>query len=71
MTDEELNNTELFLFTENLVFESMFYKGTSKSPLLLYIFLRLHQVQMREYLILQIIHTEVTQMIEAGTNGLP
>ena len=42
----EMKNVELFVFTENIFFESVFYKGTSKSPPLFELVIRLHQVQM-------------------------
>ena len=35
-------DVKLFIFTDNLVFESVFYKGTSKIPFLFEIALRLH-----------------------------
>ena len=42
---------ELFVFTNNLVLESVLYKGISTPPLMLEIVLRLHQAQMRGKLI--------------------
>ena len=36
-------DVEMFVFTDNLVFESVFYKGTSKIPLLFELVLRLYQ----------------------------
>ena len=42
----ELQDMELFVFTNNMVFESVFYKGNSKILLLFEILLRLHQVNM-------------------------
>ena len=44
MSSGELKDVVLFVFTDNLVFESVFYKGTSKSILLFEIVIRLHQV---------------------------
>ena len=41
----KLRDTDIFVFTENLVFESVFYKGTSKNLLLFEIVIRLHQVE--------------------------
>ena len=58
------------MFTDNLVFERIFNKGTSKSPLLFEIVLRLHQVQMRGEMILHAIHITGTRMIEAGIDGI-
>ena len=43
----ELKNVELFFFAANLVFYSVFYKGTSKRPLLFELVLHLHQMQMK------------------------
>ena len=65
-----LKGMELFIFTDNFVFESVYYKGTSKNPLLFEIFLRLHQVQMRGELISHVIHIAGTQIIESGMEGL-
>ena len=48
MSNRELQDVELFVFTDNLVFESLFYKGESKIPLLFELVLRLHKVQMIE-----------------------
>ena len=46
MASGELKYVELFVFTDNLVFESVFYTGTSKNPLMFELVLRLHQVHM-------------------------
>ena len=59
----ELKDVELFVSVDNLVSESVFYNGASKSPLLFETVLRLHQVQMRWELILHAIHIEGTRMI--------
>ena len=67
----DLNNADLFVFTDNLVFECVFYKGTSKSPLLFELFLRLHKVQMKGDLILKVVHIAGTRMIEAVIESLP
>ena len=61
---------ELFLFTDNLVFEIVFYKGTSKTPLLFEIVLRLHQIKMRGYLILHLVHIPGMIMIELDIYGI-
>ena len=59
----EFQDVELFIFTDNVVFGSIYYKGTSKIPLLFDIFLQLHQVQMRGHLILHLVHAAGTRMI--------
>ena len=61
----ELKGVEFFMFTDNLMFERVFYKGASKITLLFEIVLRLHQVQIIGELILHVIHIAGTQMIEA------
>ena len=61
---------ELFGFTHNLVLKSFFAGGHQKTPCYLSSFLRLHKVQIREELILHLIHIEVTGFIEAGTGSL-
>ena len=70
MANGELDGVELFVFTDNLVFESIFYKGTSKILLLFEIVLRLHQLQMIGELVLHVIHIVVIRMIEAGIDGI-
>ena len=66
----ELKGMELFVFTDNLVFESVLYKGTSKTPLMFELILRLHQVHMRAELTLHVIHISGTRIIEAGIDGI-
>ena len=58
------------MLMDNLVFESVFYKGTSKIALLFEIFLRLYQLQMRLYFILHVVHIAGTSIIEEGIYGL-
>ena len=58
------------MFTDNLVFEKVFYKGISKIPFLFELVLKLHQFHMRGELIFHVIQVVVTQMIEAGIDGL-
>ena len=54
---------------DNLVFESVLYKGTSKPPLLFEIALHLNQVQTKGELVLHIIHIAGIWMIDAGIDG--
>ena len=51
------------MFTDNLVFESVLYKGSSKIPLLFDLVLRLQQIHMRCEFILHVIHIYGTRMI--------
>ena len=43
MANGELKYVELFVFIDNLVFRSVFYKGASKIPFLFELVLRLYQ----------------------------
>ena len=65
-----LTNSELWLFTDNSTAESCFTKGSSSSPLLHGLVLRLRKVEMERDLKLQIVHVAGTRMIAQGTDGL-
>ena len=58
-----MENVEIFKLIENLVFKSVFYKGTSNIPLLFELVIRLHQVQMKGELILKVLHIARTRMV--------
>ena len=66
----ELQDIELLVFTNTMVFESVYNKGTLRIILLFEIVLWLHHVQMKEALILHVIYISGTRMIEAGIYGL-
>jgi hypothetical protein len=67
----KLKDIELFLFTDNIVFEGTYYKGTSSSKKLFDLTLRLRKAQARGNLILHVIHIAGTRMKEgAGIDGL-
>ena len=70
MTSRELKDVELFVFTDNLVFTSVFYKGIPKILLRSEIVLSFHQVYTRGYLILHMVHMERTIIIESVIDGL-
>ena len=50
-----MKGAEIFVFTDNLVFEGVFYKANSKVSLLFDIFLRLYQLKIQGELVLHII----------------
>ena len=52
------------------MFGSIYHKEALTSALLFEIILRLHQVQIKEDLILYVIHIVETSMIEAGIYGI-
>ena len=65
-----INGFELFIFTDNLVAENAYYKGNSTSPLLFELILRLRVLEMREQIILHVIHIAGTRMQACGIDGL-
>jgi hypothetical protein len=66
----KLKNIEIFLFTDNIVFEGTYYKGMSSSKKLFDLMLRLQKAQAEGSLILHVIHIAGTRMKEAGIDGL-
>ena len=65
-----LGDQELFLFTDNLVFEMGFYKGHSASKKLSAILLRLHKCQRNGGFKLHVVHVAGTRMKSWGIDGL-
>jgi hypothetical protein len=65
-----LDHAELFVFTDNSVAESAFFKGTSKSKRLFELMLQLRELQMHKSLMLHMIHVSGKRMISQGTDGL-
>ena len=61
---------EMFVFKDNMMLESVFYKGMQTISLLLELVIRLHQLQMRGYFTLNVVHIAVTRTIEAKINGI-
>ena len=61
---------ELLAFTNNFGLERVYYKGTSKSPLLFEIVLCLQRVQIKRGLLPHVVHIAVTSMIKNGIYGL-
>jgi hypothetical protein len=70
LSKKSLDHAEIFLFTDNSAAESVFFKGTSKSPELFNLVLRLQEIHMRHEVILHIIHVSGRGMIAQGTDGL-
>lgn len=65
-----LNNHEVFLFTDNTTAEASFWKGSSRSPKLFSLVLRLRQLEMKFGLILHVTHVSGKRMIACGVDGL-
>ena len=68
--DGSLDNTELFLFTDNTTAEYAFYKGNSSNKDLFELVERMHTLTMDGRAIIHIIHIAGTRMIECGIDGL-
>ena len=67
---ENLEGTEVFLFTDNAVAESAFYKGSSSSLLLFNLILKLSILEKENKMKLHLIHVSGSRMIVQGTDGL-
>ncbi len=65
-----LEDSEVFMFTDNSTAERAFWKGTSHSPKLCSLVLRLRKLEMRAGMILHIIHVSGKRMIATGVDGL-
>jgi hypothetical protein len=65
-----LDDSELFVFTDNFAAKSSFFKGTSSSKHLFELMLSLRKLQMHRGLQLHLIHIAGTRMISQGTDGL-
>jgi hypothetical protein len=68
--DGLLENTELFMFTDNSTTKSAVFKGTSASRILFELVLRLQNLQMHGQMILHVIHISGRRMIAQGMDGL-
>jgi hypothetical protein len=62
--------TELFIFTDNFVTESVFHKGAATSPYLHSLVSRLRMIQLHGGLFIHMLWIAGTRMIEHGTDGL-
>ena len=67
---DELKGKEVFIFTDNLVAESIASKGTSSSNLLFELVVRLYKLEMQFLCKIQVVHVAGTCMIQQGTDGL-
>jgi hypothetical protein len=68
--DGSLDDTELFLFTDNTTAEYAYYKGNSSNKDLFELVERLHSLTMDGRAIIHIIHISGKRMIECGIDGL-
>lgn len=63
-----LSGSELFIFTDNIVDESCFYRETSSSRHLFNLIFRLRKAEMDGGLKLHVLHVAGTRMIQQGTD---
>ena len=70
MVAEELRDADIFVFTYNILFDSVLYKVVTNRPLFSDILLRLHQLQTKGCLILNVIHIARTTIINSGIDVL-
>lgn len=61
---------DLFIFKYNLLTKNAYYKINSSSPLLFYLLLFLRGLEMREYIILHVIHVIGTSIQACGIDVL-
>jgi hypothetical protein len=65
-----IHDVELLMFTENMVYENAFYIGTSRSPILFELVLRICLLEMHGGWKIHVIHISGKRMIQQGTDGL-
>jgi hypothetical protein len=68
--EHKLGGSEISIFTDNNTLEATFWKGTSSSPLLFDLVLRLRKLEMDSNLIIHVLHISGKRMIDQGTDGL-
>lgn len=65
-----LNHSEVFMFTDNSTVESCVSRGSSTSPKLLALVIRLQALSIRVGIKINVIHIAGTRMIAQGTDGV-
>jgi hypothetical protein len=65
-----VRGTKLFVFTDNFVTESVFYKGAALSPYLHSLIEQIKMLQLHAGLFVHMLWISGTRMIEQGTDGL-
>ena len=66
----ELEGSEIFIFTDNSMVEAAFFKGSSKSRLLFELILELKELEMKCKTKIHFIHVAGMRMIAQGSDGL-
>jgi hypothetical protein len=68
--DGNLDNAEVFMFTDNSTVESCVARGSSSSPKLLGLVVRLQTLSMQVGIKINVFHVAGTRMIAQGTDGV-
>ena len=66
----ELEGKEIFVFMDNSTAEAVIHKGSSSSPLLYELVVRLYKLSSSFLCSVQVIHVAGTRMVSHGTDGL-
>jgi hypothetical protein len=70
IVEHKLSGSEIFIFTDNITAEAAFWKGSSSSPRLFNLILRLRKLEMDRNMIIHVVHVAGKRMIDQGTDGL-
>ncbi len=65
-----MGGSEIFIFTDNSTAEAAYWKGTSRSPKLFELVLRLKELEMAHDLQIHVVHVSGKRMIAEGADGL-
>lgn len=68
--ENNLRGVEIFFFTDNSTVEACLYKGTSTSPKLLDLIIRLRSLELRHSLRIHVSHVSGKRMIAEGADGV-
>jgi hypothetical protein len=69
-SEGRLRGCEVFVFTDNSTAEAAFFRGTSSSPLLFDLVLRLRLLEIDQQCMLHVVHVAGTRMVGQGSDGL-
>jgi hypothetical protein len=70
VVEHDMQGLEIFIFTDNSTAEAAFWKGTSKSPLLFDLVLRLKLLKLKHGVHLHVVHVSGQRMIAEGSDDL-
>jgi hypothetical protein len=68
--EHDIRGSEIFIFTDNSTAKAAFWKGTSKSPLLFDLVLRIKILELKHGLHRHVVHVSGRRMIAEGADDL-